>query len=156
MQRPKSKEKAPFLEDTKCIIFCTCLPAILCCCLFCTLYCILFFLTQCNLKAELSFTLFLHPASNQQIQRMYMNIYIYTVGIQFTHVNFSEKCLSQDGFYIPLTIKEANLYSLVMMLKLKLQYFGHLMRRVDSLEKTLMLGGWGGWLGAGGEGDDRG
>ena len=31
-----------------------------------------------------------------------------------------------------------------MMLKLKLQYFGHLMRRVDSLEKTLMLGGFGG------------
>ena len=33
----------------------------------------------------------------------------------------------------------------VMMLKLKLQYFGHLMQRVDSLEKTLMLGGrdWG-------------
>ena len=39
-----------------------------------------------------------------------------------------------------------------MTLKLKLQYFGHLMRRVDSLEKTLMLGG----LQAGGEGDDRG
>ena len=39
-----------------------------------------------------------------------------------------------------------------MMLKLKLQYFGHLMRRVDSLEKTLMLEG----LGARGEGDDRG
>ena len=36
--------------------------------------------------------------------------------------------------------------------KLKLQYFGHLMQRVDSLEKTLMLGG----IGAGGEGDDRG
>ena len=31
-----------------------------------------------------------------------------------------------------------------MMLKLKFQYFGHLMRRVDSLEKTLMLGGIGG------------
>ena len=31
-----------------------------------------------------------------------------------------------------------------MMLKLKLQYFGHLMRSVDSLEKTLMLGGIGG------------
>ena len=31
-----------------------------------------------------------------------------------------------------------------MMLKLKLQYFGHLIRRVDSLEKTLMLGGIGG------------
>ena len=39
-----------------------------------------------------------------------------------------------------------------MMLKLKLQYFGHLMRRVDSLEKTLMLGG----IGGGGGGDDRG
>ena len=39
-----------------------------------------------------------------------------------------------------------------LMLKLKLQYFGHLMRRVDTLEKTLMLGG----IGAGGEGDDRG
>ena len=32
----------------------------------------------------------------------------------------------------------------VLMLKLKFQYFGHLMRRVDSLEKTLMLGGMGG------------
>ena len=32
-----------------------------------------------------------------------------------------------------------------MMLKLKLQYFGHLMQRVDSLEKTLMLRGIGGW-----------
>ena len=39
-----------------------------------------------------------------------------------------------------------------MMLKLKLQYFGHLMYKVDSLEKTLMLGR----IGAGGEGDDRG
>ena len=36
--------------------------------------------------------------------------------------------------------------------KLKPQYFGHLMRRVDALEKTLMLGG----IGAGGEGDNRG
>ena len=39
-----------------------------------------------------------------------------------------------------------------MMLELKLQYFGHLMGRVDSLEKTLMLQK----LKAGGEGDDRG
>ena len=39
-----------------------------------------------------------------------------------------------------------------MMLKLKLQYCGHLMRRVDSLEKTLMLGG----IGVGVKGDDRG
>ena len=39
-----------------------------------------------------------------------------------------------------------------LMLKLKLQYFGYLMRRADSFEKPLMLGG----IGAGGEGDDRG
>ena len=39
-----------------------------------------------------------------------------------------------------------------LMLRLKLQSFGHLMRRADTLEKTLMLGGIGGW----GEGDDRG
>ena len=51
-------------------------------------------------------------------------------------------------------LKEISLgYSLEgLMLKLKLQYFGYLMRRDDSLKKTLMLGG----LGAGGEGDDRG
>ena len=39
-----------------------------------------------------------------------------------------------------------------LMLKLKLQGFGYLMRRTDSLEKTLMLGG----IGGRGEGDDRG
>ena len=39
-----------------------------------------------------------------------------------------------------------------LMVKLKLQYFGHLMQRTDSFEKTLMLGR----LKAGGEGDDRG
>ena len=55
---------------------------------------------------------------------------------------------------VPLTARRSN-QSIVkeispgcsfegMMLKLKLQYFGHLMRRVDSLEKTLMLGGIGG------------
>ena len=39
-----------------------------------------------------------------------------------------------------------------LILKLKLQYFGYVMQRTDSFEKTLMLGG----LGAGGEGDDKG
>ena len=39
-----------------------------------------------------------------------------------------------------------------LMLKLKLQFFGHLIRRADSLEKTLMLGK----IEVGGEGDDRG
>ena len=39
-----------------------------------------------------------------------------------------------------------------LILKLKLQYFGHLMRRTDSFEKTLMLGK----IEVGGEGDDRG
>ena len=55
---------------------------------------------------------------------------------------------------VPWTIRRSNKsilkeispeYSLEgLMLKLKLQYFGHLMRRVDSLQKTLMLGGIGG------------
>ena len=39
-----------------------------------------------------------------------------------------------------------------LVICMKLQYFGHLMRRVDSLEKSLMLGG----IGGRGEGDDRG
>ena len=55
---------------------------------------------------------------------------------------------------VPWTARRSNLSILKispwcslegMMLKLKLQYFGHLMRRVDSLEKTLMLGGIGDW-----------
>ena len=55
---------------------------------------------------------------------------------------------------VPWTARRSNQYVLKeispgislegMMLKLKLQYFGHLMQRVDSLEKTLMLGGIGG------------
>ena len=55
---------------------------------------------------------------------------------------------------VPWTAKRSNQFILKetspgislegMMLKLELQYFGHLMRRVDSLEKTLMLGGIGG------------
>ena len=63
---------------------------------------------------------------------------------------------------VPWTARRSNLsilkkispeYSLEgLMLKLKLQYFGHLMRTVDSLEKTLMLRK----IEAGGEGDDRG
>ena len=57
-------------------------------------------------------------------------------------------------FRVPWTTRRSNQFILKeispgcslegMMLKLKLQYFGHLMRRVDSLEKTLMLGGIGG------------
>ena len=52
---------------------------------------------------------------------------------------------------VPWTARRSNLKEISpgcslegLMLKLKLQYFGHLMRRVDSLEKTLMLGGIGG------------
>ena len=60
------------------------------------------------------------------------------------------KCGAGEDLRVPWTarrsnqsiLKEINLeYSLEgLMLKLKLQYFGHLMRRADSLEKTLMLG----------------
>ena len=70
--------------------------------------------------------------------------------------------VGENSLRVPWTARRSNHpilkeispeYSLEgLMLKLKFQYFGHLMRRVDSLEKTLMLGG----IGAGGEGDDRG
>ena len=54
----------------------------------------------------------------------------------------------------PVHLKEISPEYLLegLMLKLKLQYFGHLMRKADSLEKTLMLGR----LRVGGEGDDSG
>ena len=70
--------------------------------------------------------------------------------------------VGEDSLRVPWTARRSNQsilkeispeYSLKgLMLKLKLQYFGHLMRSSDSLEKTLMLGG----TGAGGKGDDRG
>ena len=60
---------------------------------------------------------------------------------------------------VPWTARRSNQFILkeitagcsleVLMLKLKLQYFGHLMQRADSLEKTLMLGGTGGRRGRG-------
>ena len=61
--------------------------------------------------------------------------------------------VGEDFLRVPWTARRSNQsilkeinpgISLEEMLKLKLQYFGHLMRRVDSLEKTLMLGGIGG------------
>ena len=67
--------------------------------------------------------------------------------------------VGEDSWRVPWTARRANQSILKeigpgcslegLVLKLKLQYFGHLMGRVDSLKKTLMLG-------AGGEGDDRG
>ena len=70
--------------------------------------------------------------------------------------------VGEDFLRVPWTARRSNQSILkeispgisleAMMLKLKLQYFGHLLERVDSLEKTLMLEG----LGAGEEGDDRG
>ena len=68
-------------------------------------------------------------------------------------------CVGEDSLRVPRTARKSNQSILKeispecslggLMLKLKLQYFGHLMWRVDSLEKTLMLGGiWGrrrGW-----------
>ena len=70
--------------------------------------------------------------------------------------------LEKTLYRVPWTARRSNQailkkispeYSLEgLMLKLKLEYFGHLMRRTDSLEKTLILGKFEG----GGEGDDRG
>ena len=63
-------------------------------------------------------------------------------------------CGVGEDFRVPWTTRRSNQFSLKetspgcslegMMLRVKLQYVGHLMRRVDSLEKTLMLGGIGG------------
>ena len=61
--------------------------------------------------------------------------------------------VGEDSLRVPWTARRSNQSILKispgislegMMLKLKLQYFGHLMQRVDSFEKTLMLGGIGG------------
>ena len=60
-----------------------------------------------------------------------------------------KKTLTSGNVRVPWTARRSNLsilkeispeYSLKEMMKLKLQYFGHLMRKTDSLEKTLMLG----------------
>ena len=69
--------------------------------------------------------------------------------------------IGEDFLRVPWTARRSNQSILKevspgcslegMMLKLKLQYFGHVMRRVDSLEKTLMLGG----IGVREEGDNR-
>ena len=63
-------------------------------------------------------------------------------------------CGVEEDLRVPWTARRSNQSILkeissgcsleVLMLKLKLQYFGHLMQRADSLEKTLMLGGSGG------------
>ena len=60
--------------------------------------------------------------------------------------------VGEDSLRVPWTVTNQSILREIspgislegMMLKLKLQYFGHLMRKVDSLEKTLMLGGIGG------------
>ena len=62
--------------------------------------------------------------------------------------------VGEDSWQVPWTARRSSQYILKeispgcslegLMLKLKLEYFGHLMRRVDSLEKTVMLGGIGG------------
>ena len=56
-------------------------------------------------------------------------------------VEYSSESLGQQGDQTSQVLKEIPEYSLEgLMLKLKLQYFGHLMQRTDSSEKTLMLG----------------
>ena len=98
---------------------------------------------------------------------MYVHLHVLTVGWGIKHT----KSIQIDAFElwcwrrllrVPWTARRSNQSILKeispgcslegMMLKLKLQNFGHLMRRVDSLEKTLCWEG----LGAGGKGDDRG
>ena len=82
---------------------------------------------------------------NQSFQNFFLLVWLFNVVLR---VPWTARSSNQS------ILKEISPgYSLEgMMLKLKLQYFGHLMWRVDSLEKTLMLGGIGGRR----RGDDRG
>ena len=94
-----------------------------------------------------------------------MDVTVGFMNVQLMKVTFSKKaeCQKIDAFglwcwrrllRVPWTVRRSNQCILKeispgcslegLMLKLKRQYFGHLMRRVDSLEKTLMLGGIGG------------
>ena len=60
-------------------------------------------------------------------------------------LDYKTLCNKYKAYFTHITQKSnPGISSEGMMLKLKLQYFGHLMRRVGSLEKTLMLGGIGG------------
>ena len=79
---------------------------------------------------------------------------VYTTGDKIRSDQISRSVVSDSRLLrVPWTARRSNQSILKeifgislegMMLKLKLQYFGHLIRRVDSLEKTLMLGGIGG------------
>ena len=79
--------------------------------------------------------------------------------LKFLHSNLwtdivwkiEDKLLKSSEFPLRGVMQSLLIY-LVLMLKLKLQYFGHQMQRADSFEKTLMLGK----IEAGGEGDGRG
>ena len=100
------------------------------------------------------------PTEVQLVKAMAFPVVMY--GCESWTVKKAE-CQRIDGFErwcwrrllrVPWTARRSNQFLLKavspgcllegLMLKLKLQYFGHLMRRVDSLEKTLMLGGIGG------------
>ena len=75
-------------------------------------------------------------------------------GVIFSQEQLQSYLVSTNTLRVPWTARRSNQSILKeispgislerMMLKLKLQYLGHLMRRVDSLEKTLMVGGIGG------------
>ena len=71
---------------------------------------------------------------------IYIQKYMYIFILRLLHVPWTARRSNQS------ILKETSLVCSLagLMLRLKLQYFGHLMRRVDSLEKTLMLGGIGG------------
>ena len=102
---------------------------------------------------------------NVKKENIYTHIYIQGYGFSSSHVRMWELNSHRriDAFElwcwrrllrVPWTARRSNQSILKeispgislegMMLKLKVQYFGHLLRRVDSLEKTLMLGGIGG------------
>ena len=75
------------------------------------------------------------------VSHLYVHVYVSHLCPVFLTLFFEEAVLS-PLYILASFVKDSPGYSLEgLMLKLKLQYFGHLMQRVDSLEKPLMLGG---------------
>ena len=106
--------------------------------------------------------IFLYPCTGTCSSSLYPSSFSMCAAGASTKIDAFELWCWRRLLRVPWTTRRSNQFSLKetspgcslegMMLRVKLQYVGHLMRRVDSLEKTLMLGG----IGAGGEGDDRG
>ena len=94
----------------------------------------LYFYQQCILPVNF-FSNLIDKAEHQRVDAFELSCWRRLLRVPWTARRFNQSILKEISPEISLE---------GMMLKLKLQYFGHLMQRVDSLEKTLILGGIGG------------